>query len=117
MATVRGLTFALMLGVVVSTAPTITVRVNPNISTAPASVKVTIQVEPADTNRRLCLEYDGGDFSKSCWDIDGSSPRTFHRLLRNLSAGEYQIRATVVRADNSTSVAVTQVVITEGSPQ
>ena len=113
----RGVALALVLGVaVVSASPLITVTANPQVAYAPATIKVQIQVAPDDTNRTVCLEYDGGDYSKSCWDVDGSSPRTYFKTLRNLTAGDYVIRATVTRADQSNSIAVVQAMVLDATP-
>lgn len=85
---------------------------------APATVRVTIRVEPNETNRLVCLEYDGGQWARSCWDhVGADAPLSYRRELRNLPAGEYVAAATVVRADRSYNTATVEFNILESIPK
>lgn len=78
----------------------------------PATVRLRITLDPHPDNRVLCLVYDGtGDAGSSCWEVDGTSPRTSWRELRGLSAGEYQVSARVARVGGKVYAASTGFVV------
>lgn len=77
----------------------VTVRVSPNISVAPATVRVVVTVEPADDNRELELIADSGVFyTSSTVQLDGSkAPRMQSFVLKELPAGTYELSVNVVQ--------------------
>jgi hypothetical protein len=85
---------------------------------APATFKVRIQVEPNPDNRIVCFEYDGGSYSRSCWEAEGEKfPRTKWIELKRLPAGAYVAAALVMRADGSSRVARIEWEVLESLPQ
>jgi hypothetical protein len=71
--------------------------VTPKISFEPAAVRVTASVEPAANNRRLVVEADSGmHFTASELPLDGAqAARTTYVWLKNLPAGQYELRVRV----------------------
>jgi len=67
----------------------VALRISPAISYAPATIRFTVIIEPNARNRQACLDYDGGEAGSSCWDIDGTTPRTQWFTRHIGSAGEY----------------------------
>jgi len=87
--------------------PPVTVKVVPNVGMAPATVRVTVKVEPDGRNRGLMVEADSQDFySSSEITLDGNeSSRTQRFEFKNLPPGRYEIRATVERNDGNRQMA------------
>ena len=79
------------------TSPDVTISTPTRIAFAPITITFRIDLAPHPDNRLLCLEYDGGEYSRSCWDLDSESPKT--RWVRRTigQAGEYVVVATVYR--------------------
>ena len=100
-------------GPAAATAP-VTVQVTPNVSMAPATVRVVVTVEPDDRNRGLVLEADSQEFySSSQVTLEGDrSSRVQRFTLKNLPPGTYEIRATIQRNDGDTQVANAQYLVT-----
>lgn len=74
-------------------------RVSPNISMAPATVRVLVTVEPDANNKELVLEADSGSFyTSSVVQLDGDkSSRSQTFLFKELPAGTYEVTARVVQ--------------------
>ncbi len=73
-------------------APGASVEVYPRIgSTAPATVKLTVRIEPDAANRHACIGYDGpAQGRESCRDLDGDRERrTSEHWFRDLPGGWY----------------------------
>ena len=78
----------------------------------PATVRVRVTLDPHPDNRILCVAYDGtGDAGSSCWDVDGSAPRTTWKEFRSLAAGEYTVMAQVTRAGGKVYSASAQFIV------
>jgi len=93
--------------------PPVAVQVTPNVSMAPATVRVVVTVEPDERNRGLMVEADSPDFyssSEVTLDGDGSS-RVQRFVFKNLPPGEYDIRATVERNDGGRQMASTMTIV------
>lgn len=72
-------------------------------------MKLTIKIEPHQDNREACLELDGGMYSSSCWPLEGENhKRTTEKMVKDLSAGEYQVRLTVRRVSGEEIHATTK---------
>lgn len=73
------------------------VAVGPQLSFEPAEVRVTAYVQPDANNRRLLIEADSGEhFTSSEWPIDGDKqPVATTVWLKNLPAGQYELRVTL----------------------
>ncbi len=67
----------------------------------PATVRVTVLVEPDDRNRTLRLEADGDRmFRSSEVPLTGNGDKRLHTIeLKNLPAGVYNLRAEVLSRD------------------
>jgi hypothetical protein len=86
----------------------------PHYAFAPATLRLSVRIQPVDTDRRVIVILDGPTFYRSSeWEVEGASaPRAFQPwLIEGLPAGEYAISATVgsvgkIRASAETSVLV-----------
>ena len=85
----------------------IAISVWPVVTSAGGSTQLRIVLERNAENRALMWEIDGPDYYRSSTkQIDGSaSPRNFLFVVKDLPEGEFSVRATVKRADNSQSLA------------
>jgi hypothetical protein len=88
----------------------VTISVYPIVNVARGEARLRILVQPNDQNRTLNWEVDGPNYYRSSTaQLDGAdSPRNWLFFVKDLTAGSYQIRATVKRSNNSESVAATQ---------
>ena len=68
----------------------------------PATVRITVAVEPDAQNRSLRIEADGERmFRASQLTLDGASEKKMHAVeFKNLPAGNYTLRAEVLGADD-----------------
>ena len=73
------------------------IAITPHISFEPAAVRVSASVEPDANNRRLVVEADSGThFTASELPLDGAqAARTTYVWLKNLPAGQYELRVRV----------------------
>lgn len=80
-------------------------RVSPAISLAPASVSIRAIVEHDADNRELEIVADSSDFfRRTVIDLDGEhAPKTTELRLIDIPGGEYEIRATVLTAQGTTT--------------
>ena len=78
-------------------AESVSVRVTPAISFAPADVTINAMVEPNAANRTIEVVIDSGEyFRRSAAGLDGDrAPRANQFRFPRLPAGAYQIRVTV----------------------
>ena len=79
----------------------VTLQVYPHMSLAPAEVRLTVRVEPHESNRRLAVAW-GRDIEegRSERQLDEFSPRTFYFWPKLLGQGEWFAQASVLRANN-----------------
>src|SRR4051812_18523623 len=86
----------------------VAIRVNGHFFAEPATVQITVAVEPDQANRTLRIEADGeGFFRSSEITLDGSSEKRMHTVeFRTLPAGSYEVRAAVFSADDVRAMAV-----------
>ena len=94
----------------------ITASVTPAITVSRGSTWLRILVERNDLNRMLTWEVDGPEYYRSSSvELDGAeSPRSYQVLVKDLPAGEFVIRAAVIRADKSESVARCRLTVMPG---
>lgn len=92
----------------------IEIRMRGHYFAAPATIPVTVAVEPAANNRTLIVEVDGEDYFRSSGkDLDGENERRFHTVeFRNLPAGRYALRARVMSTSAVLGSAVEGLVVT-----
>ena len=79
----------------------VSLSINPSVGFAPLFVRVKITVEPNPDNRGICLTWDSLDamYGTHCFPIYGE--KTFWYDLKDLSAGDYVIKATLFRSPSS----------------
>lgn len=96
-------------------ADTVSLRVTPNVAYAPATVSITVTVEPDGQNRALLVEADSAAYYRSSQiQLDGEHAARTHRLLfRGLPPGEHVVSA-VVRGTNGSQARVSQKVMVVG---
>jgi hypothetical protein len=81
-------------------AQTVTVKVTPTTSFAPASVLIRARIEPSAANRSLAIIADGANFYRSSEiPLEGEqAPKTFEFMLKNVPGGEYGVYAVLLDA-------------------
>ena len=86
----------------------------PNVSQAPATVRIRAIVEPNSENRSLTIAADSGDFFRSSYvpmsGIDAAE--ITETMLKGLPGGEYEISATLVDAQNRTIIERRSITVT-----
>ena len=85
---------------------------------APATVPITVAVEPAEKNRILVVEVDSDDyFRSSAVELDGEKEKRLHSVeFRSLPAGEYTLRAQVRSKTDVLGTATGGLVVTGITP-
>ena len=81
----------------------ISITVRPAVATAHGNAQVRVLVARNDMNRALTWEVDGPNyFRSSTMELAGAaSPRSYFFVVRDLPAGEFEVRAIVLRNDRS----------------
>jgi len=107
---------ALMTQAVTSGEEPVALWVTPKVAPCHGNARLTILVARDAKNRQLKWEVDGpGYFRSSSIDLDGAgAPRSHSFLVRDLPAGEYEVRAIVVRSDSTTAVSRTDLKVVGG---
>lgn len=80
----------------------------------PATVRITVAVEPDDANRMLLIEADGDRFYRASeLELSGADDPRLHSLVfKNLPAGNYMLRAGVYSADALRGQATQELTVT-----
>jgi len=75
----------------------LSLRVTPLLAAAPATVSITVTVEPHERNRVLVIEDDSDVYYRSSQvQLEGKNAARTHLLLfRGLPPGEHRVRASV----------------------
>ena len=96
----------------------ISIAVRPAVTVSRGTAQLKVLVERNDRNRILTWEVDGPNFYRSSrMALEGASaPRSWFFVVRDLPEGEYDIRATVKRNDNSESMALSSIKVLPGMP-
>ena len=86
---------------------------------APATVPMTIAVEPGEKNRVLVVEVDSDSYFRSSGvELDGEKEKRLHSLeFRSLPAGEYTLRAEVRSKTGVLGTATGGLVVTGMTPE
>jgi hypothetical protein len=94
-------------------ADVVEIRVRGHFFAAPATVQITVAVEPDAANRTLRIEADGDRLFRSTEvNLDGQSDKKLHTVeFKNLPAGSYELRAEVLTADKVRGMATQELVV------
>jgi hypothetical protein len=90
------------------------IRLRGHYYSEPATVRITIAVEPADNHRALIVEADGDRyFRSSMLTLSGENDKRLHTVeFKNLPAGTYTLRAEVRSSDNVLALATQDLFVT-----
>lgn len=93
------------------------IRVNGYYFAEPATVRITVAVEPDAANRSLRIEADGDRMYRSTEvDLEGVTDKRIHTFeFKNLPAGAYELRAEVFSKDKVRGVATSDLVVEGGT--
>jgi hypothetical protein len=96
----------------------VSIAVRPAVTIARGTAQLKILVERNDRNRLLTWEVDGPTYYRSSrMELEGSSaPRSWFFFVKDLPEGEYDIRVTLQRNDESQAVAVSSIKVLAGTP-
>jgi hypothetical protein len=116
---------AVLLGLTSLTSPylpakeVVEIKIRGHFYPAPATVPITIAVEPGEDNRALTVEMDSDDFYRSSTiDLDGKNEKRLHMIeFKSLPAGEYMVRAEVRSKTQVLGTAVNELVVTGQTPE
>ncbi len=92
---------ALMATTVVGAKESLSIRVSPEISFAPANLVIRASVEPDASNRAMEVVADSEAYYRSsAIELDGGrAPRTTTFEFHSLPSGAYEVTAVVIGAD------------------
>jgi hypothetical protein len=79
----------------------LSIRVSPAVSFAPADLIIKTRIDPDSYNRALEVIAESEDFYRSSMiQLEGDrAPKTTLFEFRSLPPGEYEVRASVIKAD------------------
>jgi hypothetical protein len=95
------------------------IRVRGHYFAAPATVPITVAVEPAAQNRMLVVEADSEQyFRSSAVELAGEKEKRLHSVeFKSLPAGQYTLRAQVLSKNEVLGSAVGGMVVTGMTPE
>ncbi len=84
----------------------ISITVRPTIAPYRGSAQLRVLVTRDDKNRTLVWEVDGPSYYRSSLtELNGASaPRSYFFIVKDLPAGEFEVRATVRRNDRTSAM-------------
>jgi methionine-rich copper-binding protein CopC len=90
------------------------IRLRGHYFAEPATVQITVAVEPAEHHRALVIEADGDQyFRSSILALAGEKEKRLHSVeFKNLPAGTYTLRAQVRSIDEVLATATQDLVVT-----
>lgn len=90
------------------------IRLRGHYYAEPATVQITVAIEPAANHHALIVEADGERyFRSSALSLDGEKEKRIHSVeFKNLPAGAYTLRATVRSLDEVLAMATQDLVVT-----
>lgn len=105
----------LAAGAAVRARDNVSLTCNPAVGMAPATVQITVRVEPHKAHRTLTVEADSGMFyTSSSVTLDGDkAPRFQPFTFKGLPPGEYQVYAWVNKGGDRESRAQGHYVVME----
>jgi hypothetical protein len=112
--------FALVTALALSSAPTghgnevVEIQLRGHYFAEPATVQITVAVEPAEANRMLRIEADGETYYRASeLTLSGAEDQRLHSLVfKNLPAGAYMLRAEVFSTDTLLGQATQELFVT-----
>jgi hypothetical protein len=89
------------------------IRLRGHYFSEPATVQITVAVEPDAANRVLRIEADGDRLYRSTEvTLSGDTDKRLHTVeFKNLPAGEYELRAEVLGSDSVRGMATQELVV------
>ena len=104
---------AFFLGIHLSADQAIKIAARPTVIVPNGSTLLKVMVERNATNRTLIWEVDGPSYYRSStMQLAGSSAaRSYFFMLRDLPGGHFDVRARVVRGDNTEVMDHTSIVV------
>jgi hypothetical protein len=96
----------------------ISIRVRPAVATWKGSARVSVLVARNELNRVLIWEVDGPSYYRSStMELNGAaSPRSYFFTISNLPEGDFEVRATVRRSDDSLAIDRSSIKVVGGPP-
>ena len=90
------------------------IRLRGHYYAEPATVRITVAVEPAPDHRALLIEADGEHYFRgSALSLAGEKEKRLHTVeFKNLPAGTYVLRAQVRSAEEVLATATQDLVVT-----
>ena len=90
------------------------IRLRGHFYAEPATVRITVAVEPAPNHRALLIEADGEHYFRgSSLSLAGENEKRLHTVeFKNLPAGTYVLRAQVRSAEEVLATATQDLVVT-----
>ena len=104
---------AFLLGIHLRADEAIKISARPRVIPAPGSSLLKVTVERNQTNRALIWEVDGATYYRSSrMQLEGASAaRSYVFMLRDLPGGRFDVRARVVRSDNTEVIGETRIIV------
>jgi hypothetical protein len=121
---IRWLSGAIVAAVIVGAAvqqasagPAVTVRLTPRVCVEGCDARITVRIEADKDNRALIVEADSPVFwRRSVIQLDGGEAPLVHTLrLHSLPSATYEIRATLMRADEEMDAAPMRLIVGSGT--
>jgi len=99
-------------------ADVVQIHVRGHYFTEPATVQISVSVEPDAANRVLRIEVDGDrEYRSTEVELAGLSDKRIHTIeFKNLRAGAYALRAEVLSKDKVRGMAASDVVVAGSVP-
>ena len=109
-------TSSIVLGVASRAEEPVKIQVTGRYFAEPATVHITVAVEPNQQNRVLRVEADGDNFFRSAdVTLAGENEPRYHTLwFKNLPAGDYVVRATLLSRKTEIAMAETPLIVMSG---
>ena len=117
----RTIAFAVLTAALITTATmpgdageVVEIRLRGHYFSEPATVQITVTVEPDDENRALRIQADGDRYFRSSeLTLSGKDEKRIHTVeFKNLPAGAYVLRAEVLSLEAVRGQATQELVVT-----
>ena len=107
------LLIAFFFGIHLSADEAIKISARPTVIAAPGSALLKVIVERNAMNRTLIWEVDGRTYYRSStMQLDGASAsRSYVFMLRDLPGGHFDVRARVLRSDDTEVMGQTRIIV------